>query len=105
MRAVYRERRDVLVDGLARAGWQVPVPTASMYVWAPIPEPFRELGSVTFSKLLPQHAHVAVAPGLGFGEHGDGHVRMAVVENNQRIRQAVRRSEEHTSELQSLMRI
>jgi alanine-synthesizing transaminase len=90
MRAIYRERRDVLVDGLRRAGWDVPVPTASMYIWAPIPEPFTSLGSVAFSKLLLKEASVAVSPGLGFGEHGDGHVRIALVENTQRIRQAVR---------------
>jgi alanine-synthesizing transaminase len=89
-RAIYRERRDVLVEGLVRAGWDVPVPTASMYIWAPIPEPFAALGSVAFSKLLLKHAHVAVSPGLGFGENGDTHVRIALVENTQRIRQAVR---------------
>ena len=90
MRSVYRERRDVLVDGLKRAVWDVPVPNASMYIWAPIPEPFTSMGSVAFSKLLLKEAHVAVSPGLGFGENGDGHVRIALVENNQRIRQATR---------------
>ena len=89
-RAIYRERRDVLVDGLKKAGWDVPVPTASMYIWAPIPEPFAHLGSVAFSKLLLKHAEVAVSPGLGFGENGDYHVRIALVENTQRIRQATR---------------
>jgi alanine-synthesizing transaminase len=89
-RAIYRERRDVLVDGLMRAGWVVPVPNASMYIWAPIPEPFTAMGSVAFSKLLLKQAHVAVSPGLGFGENGDGHVRIALVENTQRIRQATR---------------
>ena len=89
-RAIYRERRDVLVEGLTRAGWDVPTPTASMYIWAPIPEPFTALGSVAFSKLLLKHAHVAVSPGLGFGEYGDSHVRIALVENTQRIRQAIR---------------
>lgn len=89
-RAIYRERRDVLVDGLKRAGWDVPVPSASMYIWAPIPEPFTSMGSVAFSKLLLKQAHVAVSPGLGFGENGDGHVRIALVENTQRIRQATR---------------
>jgi alanine-synthesizing transaminase len=89
-RAIYRERRDVLVDGLMRAGWDVPVPNASMYIWAPIPEPFTAMGSVAFSKLLLKQAHVAVSPGLGFGENGDGHVRIALVENTQRIRQATR---------------
>lgn len=89
-RTIYRERRDVLVDGLKRAGWDVPVPSASMYIWAPIPEPFTSMGSVAFAKLLLKHAHVAVSPGLGFGENGDGHVRIALVENTQRIRQATR---------------
>ncbi len=89
-RAIYKARRDVLVDGLRRAGWEVPLPTASMYVWAPIPEPFAQLGSLEFSKLLLEHAKVAVSPGLGFGENGEGFVRIAVVENEQRIRQAVR---------------
>ncbi len=90
MRALYRERRDLLVKGLAQAGWDVPSPEGSMFVWAPLPEKFRPLGSVEFSKLLLARAKVAVAPGLGFGEHGDGHVRIALVENNQRIRQALR---------------
>jgi alanine-synthesizing transaminase len=90
MRALYRERRDLLVAGLRRAGWDVPEPEGSMFVWAPIPERFRHLGSVEFSKLLLARAKVAVAPGLGFGEHGDGHVRIALVENGQRIRQALR---------------
>ncbi|NOG73222.1 LL-diaminopimelate aminotransferase [Roseicella sp. DB1501] len=90
MRVLYRERRDLLVKGLKAAGWEVPSPEGSMFLWAPIPERFRHLGSVEFSKLLLARAKVAVAPGLGFGEHGDGHVRIALVENNQRIRQALR---------------
>jgi alanine-synthesizing transaminase len=90
MRATYRRRRDVMVDSFARAGWQIPAPTASMFAWAPIPERFRPLGSVEFSKLLIEKADVAVAPGLGFGEHGEGYVRIALVENEQRIRQAAR---------------
>jgi alanine-synthesizing transaminase len=90
MRAIYRSRRDVLVDGFARAGWEVPPPDASMFAWAPIPEPFRPLGSLEFSKLLLEHAKVAVAPGVGFGEYGDSHVRIALVENEHRIRQAAR---------------
>ncbi|GGE78045.1 LL-diaminopimelate aminotransferase [Stappia taiwanensis] len=89
-RAIYRKRRDTLVDSFSRAGWDVPAPEASMFAWAPIPEKFRELGSVEFSKLLIEKAEVAVAPGLGFGEHGDGYVRIALVENEQRIRQAAR---------------
>ena len=90
MRALYRERRDVLIKGLHAVGWDVPSPEGSMFAWAPIPERFRHLGSVGFSKLLLEKARVAVAPGLGFGEHGDGHVRIALVENNHRIRQALR---------------
>ncbi|GGC51122.1 aminotransferase [Siccirubricoccus deserti] len=90
MRILYRERRDLLVKGLTAAGWPVPSPDGSMFVWAPIPEKFRHLGSVEFSKLLLARAKVAVAPGLGFGEHGDAHVRIALVENNHRIRQALR---------------
>ncbi len=90
VRNLYRERRDVLVKGLADAGWTVPSPPATMFAWAPIPEPFRELGSLEFSKLLLREAKVAVSPGIGFGEYGDGHVRIALVENRQRIRQAVR---------------
>jgi alanine-synthesizing transaminase len=89
-RATYKRRRDVLIDGLASAGWHVPSPEASMFAWAPIPEPFRQLGSLEFSKLLLEKANVAVAPGIGFGEYGDGHVRLALVENTDRIRQAVR---------------
>ena len=90
MRVLYKERREVLVKGLHAAGWDVPSPEASMFLWAPIPERFRHLGSVGFSKLLLEKAKVAVAPGLGFGEHGDEHVRIALVENNHRIRQALR---------------
>ena len=90
MRVLYKERREVLVKGLHAAGWDVSAPDASMFLWAPIPERFRHLGSVGFSKLLLEKAKVAVAPGLGFGEHGDEHVRIALVENNHRIRQALR---------------
>lgn len=102
-RTIYRERRDVLVDGLTRAGWNVPVPSASMYIWAPIPEPFTSMGSVAFSKLLLKHAHVAVSPGLGFGENGDGHVRIALVENTQRIRQATRNLKQLLSDPEKAM--
>jgi alanine-synthesizing transaminase len=90
IRTRYRERRDVLVEGLAAAGWAVPVPPATMFVWAPLPEAYRAAGSLAFSKLLLEHAKVAVSPGIGFGEYGEGHVRLALVENRQRIRQAVR---------------
>ena len=89
-RGIYRRRRDVLVDCFARAGWPVPEPSATMFAWAPIPEPFRHLGSLEFSKLLVEKADVAVSPGVGFGEHGEGYVRIALVENEQRIRQAAR---------------
>jgi alanine-synthesizing transaminase len=89
-RKLYKERRDVMIEGLRAAGWPVPLPAASMFAWAPIPEPFRHLGSLEFSKLLLQEADVAVAPGLGFGEYGDDFVRIALVENTQRIRQATR---------------
>jgi alanine-synthesizing transaminase len=90
VRDIYHRRRDVMVDTFARAGWTIPAPAASMFAWAPIPEPFRHLGSLEYSKLLIEHADVAVAPGIGFGEHGDDHVRIALVENEHRIRQAAR---------------
>lgn len=89
-RAIYKGRRDVLVESFTRAGWPVPSPKASMFAWAPIPEPLRHLGSLEFSLQLINEAHVAVAPGAGFGEHGDDYVRIALVENEQRIRQAGR---------------
>ncbi|MGN6460858.1 MAG: LL-diaminopimelate aminotransferase [Pseudolabrys sp.] len=90
MREIYRRRRDVMVESFSRAGWNVPPPPASMFAWSPIPEPFRSLGSVEFSTLLVEHAEVAVSPGIGFGEYGEGYVRIALVENEQRIRQAAR---------------
>jgi alanine-synthesizing transaminase len=90
MRSVYRKRRDALVDSFGRAGFPVPPPAASMFAWAPLPEAFRELGSLEFSKLLVEKAEVAVSPGVAFGEHGEGFVRIALVENEQRIRQAAR---------------
>jgi len=86
----YRRRRDVLVDGLNKAGWAVASPRATMFVWARIPEAYRELGSLEFSKLLLTDAKVAVSPGIGFGEHGDRHVRFALIENEERTRQALR---------------
>jgi alanine-synthesizing transaminase len=89
-RALYRKRRDVLVDCFARAGWDIPVPQASMFAWAPIPQNFAHLGSMEFSKRLLTEAGVAVAPGVGFGEEGEGFVRIALVENEQRLRQAAR---------------
>jgi alanine-synthesizing transaminase len=90
IRALYKERRDVLIRGLAQAGWEVPSPEGSMFAWAPIPPKYAHLGSVDFAKLLMQRAQVAVAPGLGFGEYGDGHVRIGLVENPHRLRQAIR---------------
>jgi len=90
MRELYRERRDVLIRGLHAAGWDVPSPDGSMFAWAPIPARYAHLGSVGFSKLLLERAKVAVAPGLGFGEYGDDHVRIALVENTHRLRQATR---------------
>lgn len=90
IRAIYKARRDVLVDTMARAGWDIPSPPASMFAWAPIPEKFRAAGSLEFSKQLLAHAKVAVSPGLGFGEYGEGYVRIALVENEHRIRQAAR---------------
>jgi alanine-synthesizing transaminase len=87
---VHRKRRDVLVDGLNKIGWDVAKPQGTMFVWAPIPETFRKLGSLEFSKLLIQEAKVAVSPGIGFGDYGEGYVRFALVENEQRIRQALR---------------
>jgi alanine-synthesizing transaminase len=90
VRDVYRRRRDVMVEAFGRAGWDIPAPAATMFAWAPIPEPFKSLGSLEFSKLLIERADVAVAPGIGFGEHGDDFVRIALVENEHRIRQAAR---------------
>ena len=89
-RAIYRARRDVLVQSFGRAGWEIPPPDASMFAWAPLPEQYREMGSLKFSKYLMENAGVAVSPGNGFGEHGEGYVRIALVENEQRIRQAAR---------------
>ena len=90
VRQIYHRRRDVMVDAFGKAGWAIPAPAATMFAWAPIPEPFRHLGSLEFSKLLVEKADVAVAPGVGFGEHGDDYVRLALVENEHRIRQAAR---------------
>ena len=90
MRGTYTKRRDVMVESFSRAGWDVPPPSASMFAWSPIPEPFRDMGSVEFAKLLVEKAEVAVSPGTGFGERGEGFVRIALVENEQRIRQAAR---------------
>lgn len=90
VRQTYKRRRDVMVESFGRAGWEIPPPSASMFAWAPVPEKFRHLGSLEFAKLLIEKADVAVAPGVGFGEHGDDYVRLALVENEHRIRQAAR---------------
>ncbi len=90
IRAIYKSRRDVLVSSMARAGWDIPIPPASMFAWAPLPEAFREAGSMAFSKLLIEEAGVAVSPGVAFGEYGEGYVRIGLVENEHRIRQAAR---------------
>jgi alanine-synthesizing transaminase len=86
----YHRRRDCLVSGLNKAGWEIASPKATMFVWAPIPEPWRHLGSLEFSTKLLSDAKVAVSPGIGFGEYGDGHVRFALIENEERTRQALR---------------
>ena len=90
MRDTYRRRRDVLVESFGRAGWDIPPPRASMFAWAPLPAPFQSVGSVEFSTLLVEKAELAVSPGIAFGEYGEGFVRLALVENEQRIRQAAR---------------
>ena len=90
IRSMYKSRRDVLVESFGRAGFPIPPPPATMFAWAPVPEPFKQLGSVEFAKLLIEKADVAVSPGVGFGEYGEGFVRVALVENEHRIRQAAR---------------
>jgi alanine-synthesizing transaminase len=90
IRSLYKARRDVLIDAMARSGWDMPAPPATMFAWAPVPPQFAALGSMAFSKILLREAHVAVAPGIGFGEYGEGFVRLGLVENDQRIRQAAR---------------
>jgi alanine-synthesizing transaminase len=90
IRQTYKSRRDVLVDSMKRAGWDIPSPPASMFAWAPIPESYRAKGSMEFAKQLLIHAKVAVLPGTGFGEYGEGYVRVGLVENEHRIRQAAR---------------
>ena len=89
-RAIYHKRRDVMVEAFGRAGWEIPAPPASMFAWAPLPPKLAHLGSLEFSKQLLSHAGVAVAPGVGYGEEGEGYVRIAMVENEQRLRQAAR---------------
>ncbi len=103
IRSIYQARRDCLVDSLERAGWTIPAPAATMFAWVPIPEKYTEIGSLEFSKLLLEKAHVAVSPGIGFGEYGEGYVRIALVENEQRIRQAARSIKKFLSEPVEMM--
>jgi alanine-synthesizing transaminase len=98
IRQIYKRRRDCLVESMARAGWDIPAPPATMFAWAPLPEAFHEVGSLEFSKLLLEKAGVAVSPGVGFGEYGEGYVRLGLVENEQRIRQAARSVKKFLSE-------
>ena len=91
IRSLYQKRRDSLIDGLDRAGWYIPKPKGTMFVWAEIPAPAKKMGSVEFSKYLLQEAQVAVSPGIGFGQYGDEHVRFALIENEHRTKQAVRK--------------
>jgi alanine-synthesizing transaminase len=98
IRAIYQNRRDCLVETLGRAGWDIPAPPATMFAWASLPPQFSKIGSLEFSKLLLEKAHVAVSPGIGFGEYGEGFVRIALVENEQRIRQAARNIKKFLSE-------
>jgi alanine-synthesizing transaminase len=90
VREVYQRRRDVLIDGLHRIGWDLPRPKGSMFAWAPIPEPYRDMGSVEFASMLVREAQVALSPGVGFGPGGEGYVRFALIENEQRTQQAIR---------------
>ena len=90
VRSIYKKRRDTLVDSMGKAGWEIPSPEATMFAWAPIPEKFKSLGSLEFSKLLLKEADISVAPGIGFGEYGENFVRIGLVENEHRIRQAAR---------------
>ena len=90
IRMVYKERRDILIESFSNAGWDIPAPKATMFAWSPIPEKYKEMTSLEFSKLLLEKADIAVSPGLGFGEYGEGFVRLSMVENEQRVRQAAR---------------
>jgi alanine-synthesizing transaminase len=103
IRKTYKARRDCLVESFGRAGWHIPSPQASMFAWAPIPEAFRDIGSVEFAKMLIDKADVAVSPGLGFGEYGEGYVRIALVENEHRIRQAARNIKKFLARAQETM--
>ncbi|RPF71901.1 LL-diaminopimelate aminotransferase [Aurantiacibacter spongiae] len=101
-RSLYHKRRDVMVEAFGRAGWDIPPPPASMFAWAPLPEPLRGMGSLEFSKQLLTRAHVAVAPGVGYGEDGEGFVRIAMVENEQRLRQAARNVKRYLQDMDAL---
>jgi alanine-synthesizing transaminase len=90
VQAVYQGRRDVLIDGLHRMGWDLPRPRGTMFAWAPIPEAYAEMGSVEFASMLVREAQVALSPGVGFGPGGEGYVRFALIENEQRTQQALR---------------
>jgi alanine-synthesizing transaminase len=90
LRVIYQSRRDTLIEGLHRVGWDVVAPRGSMFVWAPIPEPYREMSSLDFARFLIEEADVATSPGVGFGDGGDGHVRFALIENELRTHQAIR---------------
>ncbi len=103
MRQTYKNRRDCLVEAMGRAGWDIPPPPATMFAWAPLPPQMRELGSLEFSKLLLEKAGVAVSPGVGFGEYGEGYIRLALVENEQRIRQAARNVKKFLSDAATTM--
>lgn len=100
-RDLYRKRRDVMVDAFGRAGWEIPSPAASMFAWAPLPPALAHLGSLEFSKRLLTEAKVAVAPGVGYGEKGEGYVRIAMVENEQRLRQAARNIKRYLSQVEA----
>ncbi|MDE2486267.1 MAG: LL-diaminopimelate aminotransferase [Alphaproteobacteria bacterium] len=103
IRQIYKRRRDCLVESMKRAGWDIPAPPASMFAWAPLPEAYREAGSMLFSKLLIEEAGVAVAPGIAFGEYGEGYVRIGLVENEQRIRQAARNVKKFLSHAEEIL--
>ncbi len=103
MRQTYKHRRDCLVETLDRAGWTIPSPPGTMFAWAPLPPAMAEIGSLEFSKLLLEKAGVAVSPGLGFGEYGEGYVRLALVENEHRIRQAGRAIKKFLSSAESTL--
>jgi alanine-synthesizing transaminase len=103
IRGIYKSRRDVLVDAMGRAGWTIPAPPATMFAWAPVPERFQAIGSMGFSKILLREAEVAVAPGIGFGEYGEGYVRLGLVENEHRIRQAARGVKRVTGNAEALL--